>query len=55
MKLKRDFILYSNPSKSPPRERNNGKEFQVPFVDAFIKKVDISNHKIIINVIEGML
>lgn len=36
-------------------KRDNGKIFQVPFVDAFIKKVDISNHKIIINVIEGML
>ena len=34
---------------------NTGKEFQVPFVDAFIKNVDISNHKITINVIEGML
>ena len=31
------------------------KEIQVPFVDAFIKSVDISNHKIVINVIEGML
>lgn len=35
--------------------RDNKKEFQVPFVKAFIKKVDIANHKIIINVIEGML
>lgn len=32
-----------------------GKLFQVPFVDAFIKKIDIKNKKIIINVIEGML
>lgn len=32
-----------------------GKVFQVPFVDAFIKKIDIKNKKIIINVIEGML
>ena len=31
MKLKRDFILYSNPSKSPPRERNNGKELERVF------------------------
>ena len=32
-----------------------GKQFQVPFVEAFIKKVDIKNHKIVINLIEGML
>ena len=35
--------------------RNNGKEFQVPFVKAFIKNVDIENKVIVINVIEGML
>ena len=34
---------------------SNGKEFQVPFVDAFIRKVDIKNKKIVINLIEGML
>ena len=34
---------------------NERKDFQVPFVDAFIRKVDITNHKISINVIEGML
>ena len=33
----------------------DGKSIQVPFVDAFINKVDIVNHKISINVIEGML
>lgn len=32
-----------------------GKLFQVPFVKAFIKKVDIKNKKITINLIEGML
>ena len=32
-----------------------GKMFQVPFVEAFIKKVDIKNQKIVINLIEGML
>lgn len=34
---------------------SNKKEFLVPFVDAFIIKIDIENHKIMINVIEGML
>ena len=33
----------------------NGKEFFVPFVKEFIKKVDIENNKIIIHVIGGML
>ena len=33
----------------------NGKDFFVPFVKQFIKKVDIENKKIYIEVIEGML
>ena len=36
-------------------KQENGKEFLVPFVKAFIKKVDIENEKIVIEVIEGML
>lgn len=36
-------------------KRKNNKEFLVPFVKEFIKKVDISKKEIIIKVIEGML
>ena len=36
-------------------KRQNGKDFFVPFVKQFIKKVDIENKKIYIEVIEGML
>ena len=36
-------------------KRDNGKDFFVPFIKEFIKKVDIKNYKIYINVIEGML
>lgn len=35
--------------------RNNNKDFFVPFVKAFIIKVDIENKEITINVMEGML
>ena len=35
--------------------RPNGKDFFVPFVKQFIKKVDIEDKKIYIEVIEGML
>ena len=36
-------------------KRNNQPDFLVPFVKAFIKKVDIVNKKIVINVIGGLL
>ena len=36
-------------------KREDAKDFFVPFVKAFIKKVDIKNQKIIIHVIEGLL
>ena len=36
-------------------KRQNGKDFFVPFVKQFIKKVDIENKKIYIEVIEGMI
>ncbi len=36
-------------------KRQNGKDFFVPFVKQFIKKVDIDARKIYIEVIEGML
>ena len=36
-------------------KREGAKDFFVPFVKAFIKKVDIDNKKIIIHVIEGLL
>ena len=36
-------------------KRQNGKDFFVPFVKQFIKKVDIDAKKIYIEVIEGML
>ncbi len=36
-------------------KRSNGKDFFVPFVKQFIKKVDIDAKKIHIEVIEGML
>ena len=36
-------------------KRQNGKDFFVPFVKQFIKKVDIESKKIYIEVIEGML
>ena len=36
-------------------KRSNGKDFFVPFVKQFIKKVDIDAKKIYIEVIEGML
>lgn len=36
-------------------KRQNGKDFFVPFVKQFIKRVDIENKKIYIEVIEGML
>ena len=35
--------------------RENKKDFFVPFIEQFVISVDIENHKIIINVIEGML
>ena len=35
--------------------RENGKDFFVPFVKQFIKKVDVESKTISINVIEGML
>jgi 16S rRNA processing protein RimM len=35
--------------------RDNNKDVLVPFVDFFIKKIDIDHKKIIINVIEGLL
>ena len=35
--------------------RNNGKDFFVPFIKQFIKKVDIQNKNIEIIVLEGML
>jgi len=43
------------PAQITLRVKADKKEFQVPFVDAFIKKVDIKNKKIIISLIEGML
>ncbi len=36
-------------------ERKAQKDFFVPFVKAFIKSVDLENHKIIIHVLEGLL
>lgn len=36
-------------------KREGAKDFFVPFVKTFIKKVDIDNKKIIIHVIEGLL
>lgn len=36
-------------------QRENKKDILVPFVKAFIKSVDIENHKIIIHVWEGLL
>ncbi len=36
-------------------KRNNDKDFFVPFIDQFIKLVDIKEKKIIIEVIKGML
>ena len=36
-------------------ERDGKKDFFVPFVKAFIKSVDIENHKIVIHVVEGLL
>ena len=36
-------------------KRQNGKDFFVPFVNQFIKKVDIDAKKIYIELIEGML
>ena len=33
----------------------NKKETFIPFIDVFIKEVDIKNHKIKVHVIEGML
>ena len=35
--------------------RENNKDFFVPFVKVFIKKVDINNKEITINVMEGLL
>ena len=43
------------PAQITLRVTNKDKEFFVPFVKAFIKKVDIENKKIIITPIEGML
>ncbi|MDY4848908.1 MAG: ribosome maturation factor RimM [Bacilli bacterium] len=36
-------------------KRTNNKEFLVPFLEQFIKKVDIENKEIIIELCEGML
>lgn len=36
-------------------KRNNGKDFFIPFVKAFILKVDIESKQIIVKIIEGML
>lgn len=33
----------------------NGKIFYVPFVEQFIKKIDIKNKTIVVNVIEGLI
>ena len=44
------------PAQLTLRVKREGKEdFLVPFVKAFIKKVDIENKKIVINVIGGLL
>ena len=43
------------PAQLTLRVSREGKDFFVPFVDEFIIKVDIQEHKIYINVIEGML
>lgn len=36
-------------------KRDNGKDVLIPFVDAFIKTVDIESKKIIVKFIEGLL
>lgn len=36
-------------------KRENNKDVLIPFVDAFIKKIDISKNEIIVHLIEGML
>lgn len=36
-------------------KRTSGKQFFVPFIKQFVKKVDIKNHQIEINLLEGML
>lgn len=36
-------------------KRENGKMVMVPFVEAFMKEIDIENKKIIIEVIEGLI
>ena len=36
-------------------KRDNNKDFFVPFIKEFIKSIDITNNKIVIKVIEGML
>ena len=49
-----DVLSYS-PTKTLRVMRENGKAFYVPFVDDFIKRIDIANKTIVIHVIEGLL
>jgi 16S rRNA processing protein RimM len=49
-----DILTYS-PTKTLKVEREGNKPFYVPFVDEFIKAVDVANKIIVINVIEGLL
>ena len=43
------------PAQSTLRVKTNNKEILIPFVNAFIKKVDIKNKTITVRLIEGML
>ena len=43
------------PAQRTLRIKTEGKDVLIPFVNAFIKNVDIENKKIYVNIIEGML
>ena len=49
------IIVEDYPAQRTLRVKTDGKDVLIPFVNAFIKNVDIENKKIYVNIIEGML
>jgi len=50
----KDIQMYA-PTPNMKIEKADGKFFYVPYIDVFVKKVDLENKTIIISPIEGML
>lgn len=53
-KLSGKVIEVSKPSQTVLRIKLEDREILVPFVDAFIKSVDLENNRLDINMIEGL-